>query len=114
MPPWTRSRDRAAPDPRNHPAGPPSEAPLGSRAVEQGFFERFPRFYETSETSSFPWRLNLRHEAIFGEDGDLFAGARVLDVASHDGRWSLAALEAGAASVLGIEARPDLVANAKS
>lgn len=114
MPPWTRSRDRQSPDPRDRPAGPPSAAPRGSRAIGQGFFESYPRFYETSETSAFPWRLNLRHEAIFGEYADLFAGARVLDVASHDGRWSLAALEAGAASVVGIEARPDLVANAKA
>jgi predicted nicotinamide N-methyase len=82
--------------------------------VERGFFEDHPRFYETSETSSFPWRLSLRHEAIFTEYAGLFPGARVLDIASHDGRWSLAALAAGADSVLGIEARPDLVANAKA
>lgn len=74
-----------------------------------GFFDRFPEFYDTSETSSFPWRLSLRHEAIFAEHADLFPGARVLDIASHDGRWSMAALHAGAASVLGIEARPELV-----
>jgi hypothetical protein len=33
----------------------------------------------------------------------------VIDIASHDGRWSLAALRAGAAEVVGIEARDDLV-----
>src|SRR3954451_3191075 len=110
--PWTRSRDRAAADPRDRPAGPPSGAPAGSRRVERGFFEDYPRFFETSETSSFPWRLHLRHEAIFTEYADLFPGARVLDIASHDGRWSLAALQAGAASVVGVEARPELVANA--
>lgn len=44
----------------------------------------------------------------------LFAGARVLDIASHDGRWSLAALEAGASHVTGVEARPDLVGNAEA
>jgi ubiquinone/menaquinone biosynthesis C-methylase UbiE len=67
---------------------------------------------DTSETSSFPWRLDLRHEAIFTMNRPLFEGARVLDIASHDGRWTLAALEAGAAHVTGIEARPELVTNA--
>jgi Methyltransferase domain len=33
----------------------------------------------------------------------------VLDIASHDGRWSFAALQAGCAHVTGIEARPHLV-----
>jgi hypothetical protein len=73
------------------------------------FFDRFPRFYETSETSPAPGRLNLRYEAIFAENADLFDGARVLDIASHDGRWSLAALASGATSVVGIEAREELV-----
>ena len=36
----------------------------------------------------------------------------MLDISSHDGRWTFAALNAGAASVIGIEARPELVANA--
>jgi hypothetical protein len=71
-------------------------------------------FYETSRTTPDWWRLNLRHEAIFTANQDLFAGARVLDIASHDGRWSLAALEAGAASVVGIEARADLVDHASA
>jgi predicted nicotinamide N-methyase len=109
-----RPRSRTAPPPghRDVPAGPASAAPTGSRRLDGGFFERFPAFYETSETSSYPWRLNLRHEAIFGEHADLFPGARVLDIASHDGRWSMAALEAGAASVTGVEARAELVEHA--
>ncbi|MDI6909140.1 class I SAM-dependent methyltransferase [Nocardioides sp.] len=116
MPPlWSRAGDRAAAaqpagqSVPERPAGPPSEAPVGSRRVAAGFFDRFPEFYDTSETSSFPWRLNLRHDAIFAEHADLFSGARVLDIASHDGRWSMAALDAGAAFVLGVEARPELV-----
>lgn len=44
---------------------------------------------------------------------DILAGARVLDIASHDGRWSFAALQAGAAHVTGIEARGDLVKHAE-
>lgn len=78
------------------------------------FFDAHPRFYSTSETASGRAMLNLRYEGIFAENRDILGGARVLDIASHDGRWSLAALECGAKSVVGIEARPDLVANANS
>ncbi|GAA5101657.1 class I SAM-dependent methyltransferase [Haloechinothrix salitolerans] len=56
--------------------------------------------------------MNLRCEAIIAANTDVLAGARVLDIASHDGRWSFAALHAGAAHVVGIEARKELVDNA--
>jgi hypothetical protein len=77
------------------------------------FFDAFPRFYETTQTHAFKGRLNLRYEAIFTQNADLFPGARVLDIASHDGRWSLGALHNGAAEVIGIEARDDLVESAR-
>src|SRR4051794_8832493 len=93
-------------------AGPKAQSEPGSRVASM-FFDRYPRFYETSATSPYHGRLNLRYEAIFAENRDVFAGARVLDIASHDGRWSLAALETGAASVVGIEAKADLVAHAE-
>ena len=83
----------------------------GSRKASW-FFEQFPRFYWTSSTAPTTARLNLRYEAIFAENRDIFEGASVLDLASHDGRWSLAALATGARSVVGIEARPELVAAA--
>lgn len=89
-----------------------SRAPTGSLRLSSGFFDRFPAFLETSETSSFPWRLNLRYEAIFAANAHLLAGARVLDIASHDGRWSFAALQSGARHVTGVEARSDLVEQA--
>ena len=73
------------------------------------FFDDYPRFYETSETLPSRARLNLRYEAIIAENLDILDGARVLDIASHDGRWSLAALASGAKSVVGIEGRPELV-----
>jgi predicted nicotinamide N-methyase len=76
------------------------------------FFDRYPRFRSTSYVGSSPNRLNKRHEAVIGSNRALFAGARVLDLASHDGRWSFAALDAGAAHVTGIEARAELVARA--
>ena len=80
----------------------------GRRALTRGFFDDYDRFFETSQTSTQPWRLNLRHEAISVDNAAAFEGARVLDIASHDGRWSLAALRAGASHVTGIEARSEL------
>jgi hypothetical protein len=84
-------------------------APEGSRRLQGGFFDDHKRFYDTSDTSALPWRLNLRHEAIIGENLDVIRGRRVLDLASHDGRWALAAAKAGASAVTGVEARADLV-----
>lgn len=76
------------------------------------FFDTYPLFLETSKTHPGRGRLNMRYEAIFTENKELFDGARVLDIASHDGRWSLAALASGAKSVIGIEGREHLAANA--
>ncbi len=88
-----------------------ANSPSGSRTASW-FFEQFPRFYVTSSTAATTGRLNLRYEAIIAENRDIFDGASVLDIGSHDGRWSLAALAAGARSVTGIEARPELVQSA--
>lgn len=55
-------------------------------------------------------RLDLRKGYILDAfDADI-AGARVLDLAAHDGRWSYALAAAGAREVVAIEARPELVA----
>jgi len=107
-----RSAERIVSARRQSRTGEASSSDPGSRVVTAGFFDQYPRFYDTSETFAYPSRLNLRHEAIFGENTDIFEGRRVLDIASHDGRWSFAALQAGAASVVGIEGRPELVASA--
>ena len=76
------------------------------------FFEQFSRFVETSETG--PWldRLNARYLALIHANRELINGARVLDLASHDGRFSFAALQNGAAHVVGIEHEPHLVSKA--
>jgi hypothetical protein len=76
------------------------------------FFDEHPEFLETSSTAATVMRLNLRHAAIIEENRKVLRGARVLDIASHDGRWSFAALQAGAASVTGVEGREYLVAHA--
>lgn len=77
------------------------------------FFDDYPLFLETSETASGAVRLGWRHKFIIEDNADLLAGKRVLDLASHDGRWSFAALKAGASHVTGVEFRPELVANAE-
>jgi predicted nicotinamide N-methyase len=86
---------------------------LGQRPPAPGFFDGYPRFFETSQTTPFPNRLNKRFRAIFETIPGLVSGARVLDIASHDGRWSLAALKSGAKHVVGVEPRKHLVAHAK-
>jgi hypothetical protein len=73
------------------------------------FFDEYPRFLETSQVFAQPGRLNLRHEAIVTANRDVLEGARVLDLASHDGRWSFAALKAGASHVIGVESRQEAV-----
>jgi hypothetical protein len=75
------------------------------------FFDDYPEFYESSRTAAFPVRLDFRHKAMIEANRDILAGARVLDLASHDGRWSFAALKAGAKHVTGVEARAELVEN---
>ncbi len=78
-----------------------------------GFFNDFPRFYRTSQTSPLPDRLNARQEAIIARNLTQLSGKRVLDIASHDGRWTFAALKAGAAHVIGIEPRQELIDHAR-
>jgi hypothetical protein len=73
------------------------------------FFDRFPRFYETSQTGATSIRNNKRFQGMIEENIDLIRGLRVVDFASHDGRWTFAALEAGAAYCLGVEPQTPLV-----
>src|SRR4249920_3533467 len=78
----------------------------------EGFFDSYPRFLETSKTGADRDRLNGRHRAIIEFNRDIIRGSRLLDIASHDGRWSFAALKAGAEHSTGIEGRADLVSRA--
>jgi len=78
----------------------------------QGFFDAYPDFFETS-TSGHRNRLNKRYRAIIEPNLDIIRGKSILDIASHDGRWSLAANKAGARYILGIEARDHLVKHAR-
>jgi ubiquinone/menaquinone biosynthesis C-methylase UbiE len=75
------------------------------------FFDNYPQFYSTSNTAAHPDRLNDRHRAIIDFNRDIIRGSRILDIASHDGRWSFAAIKSGAKKVTGIEIRHHLVEN---
>ena len=82
--------------------------------MHSGFFDAYPNFYKTSKTASSPSRLNHRYEALINWNKDLIKNARILDIGSHDGRWTFAALKNGASHVLGIEARHHLAEHARS
>jgi 2-polyprenyl-3-methyl-5-hydroxy-6-metoxy-1,4-benzoquinol methylase len=77
-----------------------------------GFFDAYPRFYETSIIGPRN-RLNKRYRALIEPNREIIRGKSILDIASHDGRWSFAAHEAGASYVLGIEAREHLVKHSR-
>lgn len=77
------------------------------------FFDDHPEFLETSHTASTIRRLNLRYRGIIEENADFLDGRSVVDIASHDGRWSFAALQSGATHVTGLEGRPHLIENTK-
>jgi len=46
---------------------------------------------------------------LFARNRDIFDGLGVLDLVSHDGRYSFAALRTGAAHVTGVEVRESLI-----
>jgi hypothetical protein len=88
------------------------------------FADDYPRFIELSELTPEGQdgssaserqrsRMNERYEALFASNRDIFDGARVLDLASHDGRYSFAALKTGAAHVIGVEVRQSLIDRAQ-
>ena len=74
-----------------------------------GFFDFITSIPPYSENAASNVRLNKRHQMIVAPFRGQLQGARVLDLAAHDGRWSYALAEAGAAEVIGIEARQELV-----
>jgi hypothetical protein len=82
------------------------------------FFATHERFFKTSNVATTlpdgrrSPRLNQRYKAIIAQNRPLFRDARVLDIASHDGRWTMAALDAGARHVVGVEGRMHLIENA--
>ncbi|MEA3188422.1 MAG: hypothetical protein QOD99_2252 [Chthoniobacter sp.] len=69
-----------------------------------GFFDE-----ATAYTDKKLNRVNERYRRIIEANIEHIRGKRILDLASHDGRWAWAALKSGAASVLGIEGRQELI-----
>jgi hypothetical protein len=63
------------------------------------FFNRFDRFGGAKNAT----RLRYRYEAIVSRNRELFHNARVLNLHSGDGCWCMAALDAGAEHVVGVE-----------
>ena len=59
-------------------------------------------------TADMVTRMNRRHARIVAPFVRDLTGARALDLAAHDGRWSYALAE-HADEVVGVEARPDLI-----
>jgi hypothetical protein len=53
-------------------------------------------------------RLNMRHDVFFNK-WQIWKDKKVLDIAGYDGRWSFAALKAGASYVTNVEIRKSVV-----
>jgi len=80
---------------------------------DQDFCDLYPRFLETTETIPSRSRLNSRWRAIIGWNKHILSGRRVMDLGCHDGRWSFAALKAGASHLMGVDGRAHLIEKAK-
>lgn len=80
-----------------------------AKGKHMGFFDFLPQIASYAEDPGSVARLNERHRKIVKPLEPQIAGARVLDLAAHDGRWSFAFAAAGAAEVVGIEGRQDLI-----
>ena len=63
------------------------------------FFDRYDRFASAADAT----RARHRYDAIVSRNHELFHDARVLNFQSGDGRWCMAALDAEAAHVLGVD-----------
>ena len=76
------------------------------------FFDKYPWFFNTGNTSGNADRINLRYRYMIEPVRSIFKDKTVLDIGSHDGRWAFAALEAGASKVVGVEPRAELIKQA--
>lgn len=66
-------------------------------------------FPQTSHVGSKPNRLNWRCEILLTRNQEAIKGKKILDLASHDGRFTYACLKLGARHVSGVEGREYLV-----
>lgn len=85
-------------------------AARGNRApAARHIFDRYDQIRGTPTRPNVAKRLRHRYDAIIAQNRDLFKNARVLDLRSGDGRWSLAALDAGASHVVGVDNQQEAV-----
>jgi LPS sulfotransferase NodH len=92
---------------------------LSHSSVQSHFFDRYNGLIKTIPSGAASAtgfldliRLRRRYNAIVAEHRDLFRNARVLDIMSSFGFWSLAVLDAGAGHVVGIDTSQEHVASA--
>src|SRR6056297_427491 len=90
--------------------GPKSCADETETGRVSGFFDFLKTLPPYDDNANTVYRLEQRRRLIIEPFAPQIEGARVLDIAAHDGRWSYALAHAGAAEVVGVEARAELVA----
>jgi hypothetical protein len=104
-------------------------APAEIEINPDGFFTDVTQFHEENKTirtigvnpgrnAQALDRINKRYELIIEPHKENLKGAKILDFGSYDGRWTYAAIDAGAERVTGIEINSDFTdaaeANMKS
>jgi LPS sulfotransferase NodH/predicted nicotinamide N-methyase len=85
------------------PAKPKTSPAKGDPAPH--IFDRYDAIEGTVLRPPVAKRLRHRYEVVVARNRALLKNARVLDLRSGDGRWSYAAIEAGAAEVVGIDSK---------
>ena len=99
------SRDVVAADAQ--PDAPEAETHFCDRF--SGLIENRPRGPSSATDLFDATRLRRRYDAIISRNRDVLQNARVLDIMSSYGFWSLAALDAGATHVVGVESSAKLL-----
>lgn len=74
-----------------------------------GFFDFLTDMDLYEDNQNIALRMNARHAFLIEPFKEEIKGARVFDIASHDGRWAYAFAAAGAKEVVGVEARQNLI-----
>ena len=77
------------------------------------FFDKYTEFYDEDSINPYPNRLNNRYTVLIEKNIEMIRDKKILDIGSHDGRWSFAAIKNGASHVLGIELKSSMVEKAK-
>src|SRR5580658_2004692 len=83
----------------------PKTSPAKGDPAPPHIFDRYDAIEGTVLRPPVAKRLRHRYEVVVARNRALLKNARVLDLRSGDGRWSYAAIEAGAAEVVGIDSK---------